>query len=103
MSSRASALESSKASGDALERGDRDLAAELEYDANGNPKKLRIDVILSLLKRDSFENARQVAQEAIDAWQHSGNDVVPFSKVSMVWRTPGGGKDCHRVGSIADW
>ncbi|ELY88292.1 hypothetical protein C484_15302 [Natrialba taiwanensis DSM 12281] len=57
MSSRASALESSKASGDALERGDRDLAAELEYDENGNPKKLRIDAVLSLLKGDSFENA----------------------------------------------
>ncbi|ELY97902.1 DUF7845 domain-containing protein [Natrialba asiatica] len=77
--------------------------AEIEYDANGNPKKLRIDAVLSLLKRDSFENARQVAQETIDAWRHSGNDVVQFSKVSMVWRTPGGGKDSHRVGSIADW
>ncbi|WP_323172874.1 DNA-binding protein [Natrialba sp. PRR66] len=77
--------------------------AELEYDQNGNPKKLRIDAVLSLLKGDSFENARQVAQEAIDAWRHSGNDVVQFSKVSMVWRAPGGGKDSHRVGSIADW
>ncbi|OIB57437.1 DNA-binding protein [Natrialba sp. SSL1] len=77
--------------------------AEIEYDGQGNPKKLRIDAILSLLKGDSFENAREVAQEAIDAWRHSGNDVVQFSKVSMVWRTPGGGRDSHRVGSIASW
>lgn len=77
--------------------------AEIEYDEAGNPKKLRIDAILSLLKGDSFENAREIAQEAIDAWRHSGNDVVQFSKVSMVWRTPGGGRDSHRVGSIADW
>ncbi|AEH35961.1 DUF7845 domain-containing protein [Halopiger xanaduensis] len=77
--------------------------AEIEFDESGNPKKLRIDAILSLKKADSFENARRVAQEAIDAWRHSGNDVVPFSKVSMVWRTPGGGRDSHRVGAIADW
>jgi len=77
--------------------------AEIEYDEAGNPKRLRIDAILSMKKADSFENARRVAQEAIDAWRHSGNDVVPFSKVSMVWRTPGGGKDSHRVGSIATW
>ncbi|GAB3678881.1 DUF7845 domain-containing protein [Halopiger thermotolerans] len=77
--------------------------AEIEFDEHGNPKRLRIDAILSLLKHDSFENARAVAQEAIDAWRHSGNDVVPFSKVSMVWRTPEGGRDSHRVGSLADW
>ncbi|AEH38874.1 DUF7845 domain-containing protein [Halopiger xanaduensis] len=77
--------------------------AEIEFDESGNPKKLRIDAILSLKKADSFENARRVAQEAIDAWRHSGNDVVPFSKVSMVWRTPGGSRDSHRVGAIADW
>ncbi|WP_276255613.1 DNA-binding protein [Halomontanus rarus] len=77
--------------------------ADLEFDDGGNPKRMRIDTVLSLKKADSFENARRVAQEAIDAWRHSGNDVVRFSKTTMVWRTPGGGKNSHRVGAIADW
>ncbi len=77
--------------------------ADLEFDDGGNPKRMRIDTVLSLKKADSFENARRVAQEAIDAWRHSGNDVVRFSKTTMVWRTPGSGKDSHRVGAIADW
>ncbi|MFP9192994.1 DNA-binding protein [Natrialbaceae archaeon A-CW1-1] len=77
--------------------------AELEFDQEGKPKRLRIDTILSMRKSDSFENARRVAQEAIDAWRHSGNDVVDFASVAMVWKAPAGGHDSHRVGRIADW
>ncbi len=77
--------------------------AKIDFDEQGNPKKLRVDAVLSMLKGDSLENAREVAQEAIDAWRHSGNDVVLFSQVPMIWRTPGGGQDSRRVGSLADW
>ncbi len=77
--------------------------AEIEFDEGGKPKRLRIDTILSMRKSDSFENARRVAQEAIDAWRHSGNDVVDFASVAMVWKAPEGGRDSHRVGRIADW
>ncbi|WP_255168477.1 DNA-binding protein [Natrononativus amylolyticus] len=77
--------------------------AELEFDQEGNPKRLRIDTILSMLKGNSYESARRVAQEAIDAWRHSGNDVLHFSDVQMVWRQPGGGHDSRRVGKLATW
>lgn len=79
------------------------LELDVEFDQEGNPKRLRIDAILSMLKGNSYESARRVAQEAIDAWRHSGNDVLHFSGVQMVWRTPGGGHDSHRVGKLADW
>ncbi|MFC7212891.1 DNA-binding protein [Saliphagus sp. GCM10025334] len=78
--------------------------AELEFDQEGEPKRLRIDTILSTLKASSFESAQEVAREAIEKWRHSGNDPALFSRVPMLWRTPGGDTETRPVGRLApDW
>ncbi len=78
--------------------------AELEFDQEGEPKRLRIDTILSTLKASSFESAHEVAREAIEKWRHSGNDPALFSRVPMLWRTPGGDTETRPVGRLVpDW
>lgn len=77
--------------------------AELEFDDSGNPKRLRIDNVLSMLKSDSFENARRVAKEAFEKWRGSGNDPRTIARVSMTWRTPGGGSESRLLSTLADW
>ncbi|MFP8957172.1 DNA-binding protein [Natrialbaceae archaeon A-CW3] len=78
--------------------------AELEFDQEGEPKRLRIDTILSTLKSSSFESAQEVAREAISKWRHSGNDPAFFSRIPMLWQSPGGSTESKPVGRLApDW
>ncbi|WP_255193023.1 DNA-binding protein [Natronobeatus ordinarius] len=76
--------------------------ADLEFDQEGNPKRLRIDTILSWFKADSFETAQRVASEALEKWTRSGNDPAVLRRTSMTWTTPGGTTETGFVGAIAD-
>ncbi|WP_247729577.1 DNA-binding protein [Halovivax limisalsi] len=76
--------------------------AEIEYDENGEPERMRIDTILSRLKSDSFETAQTIAEEALYKWTRSGNDPLPLRRTLMAWKTPGGGTETAYVGAIAD-
>lgn len=42
--------------------------AEVEFDQEGEPKRMRIDTILSNLKASSFETVWAVAAEALEKW-----------------------------------
>jgi len=42
--------------------------ADLEFDENGEPRRMRIDTILSRLKADSFEDLATIASEALEKW-----------------------------------
>ncbi|WP_255193964.1 DNA-binding protein [Natronobeatus ordinarius] len=76
--------------------------ADLEFDQEGNPKRLRIDTILSWFKADSFETAQRVASEALEKWTRSGNDPAVLRRTSMTWTTPGGTTETGFIGAIAD-
>ncbi len=124
MSSRTSELESPKASGDAIESfADRiqhvmgladhvaelspfqqwlaENGAEIEFDQGGDPKRLRVDTILSKLKYGSFENVATIAAEALEKWSKSGNDPAVLRQAELTWKTPGGGTEVGFVGAIA--
>ncbi|ELY50622.1 DUF7845 domain-containing protein [Natronorubrum bangense] len=78
--------------------------ADLEFDEAGNPKKLRVDTILSMLKGNSYENAQRVAREAIEKWRKSGNDPAGFARIHMVWQSPEGDTAARPLGKLApDW
>jgi len=78
--------------------------AELEFGEDGEPKRLRVDTILSTLKSSSFESAHELAHEAIEKWRHSGNDPTVFSQIPMLWQTPDGSTEGKPVGTLApDW
>ncbi|SFC65455.1 hypothetical protein SAMN05444422_11353 [Halobiforma haloterrestris] len=76
--------------------------AEIEYDQEGEPRRVRIDAILSELKSTSFENVQAIAAEAIDKWRKSGNDPAVLRRTEMSWKTPGGGTKVGFVGAVAD-
>ena len=44
---------------------------EIEFDQEGEPKRMRIVTVLSNLKASSFENARTTAAEALEKWSKS--------------------------------
>ncbi|WP_222915034.1 DNA-binding protein [Natrinema sp. SYSU A 869] len=76
--------------------------ADLEFDENGEPRRMRIDTILSRLKADSFENVATIASEALEKWSKSGNDPTALRGVELTWKTPGGGTETGFVGAVAD-
>ncbi|SDR44887.1 hypothetical protein SAMN04489842_4126 [Natronobacterium texcoconense] len=76
--------------------------AEVIYDENGEPRRVRIDVILSELKSSSFENVQTVAAEALEKWRKSGNDPAVLRRAELSWKTPGGGTEVGFVGAVAD-
>ncbi|APW99955.1 DNA-binding protein [Halobiforma lacisalsi AJ5] len=76
--------------------------AEIEYDQEGEPRRMRIDAILSELKSTSFENVQAIAAEAIDKWRKSGNDPAILRRTEMSWKTPEGGTEVGFVGAVAD-
>ncbi|WP_265109605.1 DNA-binding protein [Halosolutus halophilus] len=76
--------------------------AEVEFDEQGDPKRVRVDTILSELKASSFENVATIAAEALEKWSKSGNDPAILRRAQMSWKTPGGGTEVGFVGAIAD-
>ncbi|MFC4436993.1 MULTISPECIES: DUF7845 domain-containing protein [Natrialbaceae] len=76
--------------------------AEIEFDQEGEPKRMRIDTILSNLKASSFENVWAVAAEALEKWSKSGNDPAVLRRAELTWKTPGGGTELGFVGAVAD-
>ncbi len=76
--------------------------ADLEFDDQGEPRRMRIDTILSRLKADSFENVRTIASETLEKWSRSGNDPTALRGVELTWKTPGGGTETGFVGAVAD-
>ncbi|ELZ11923.1 hypothetical protein C478_12155 [Natrinema thermotolerans DSM 11552] len=76
--------------------------ADLEFDENGEPRRMRIDTILSRLKADSFENVATIATEALEKWAKSGNDPTALRGVELTWKTPSGGTETGFVGAVAD-
>ncbi|MFC6716257.1 DNA-binding protein [Natrialbaceae archaeon GCM10025810] len=75
--------------------------ADLEFDDDGEPRRMRIDAVLSRLKSSSFESVHEVAREALETWSKSGNDPAVLSRTEIVWRTPGGGTEVGFVGAVA--
>ncbi|WP_408959212.1 DNA-binding protein [Natrinema sp. 74] len=75
--------------------------ADLEFD-QGEPRRMRIDTILSRLKSDSFENVQTIASEALEKWSKSGNDPTVLRGAELTWKTPGGGTETGFVGAVAD-
>ena len=76
--------------------------ADLEFDDSGNPKRMRIDTILSRLKADNFEHVATIAAEALEKWSKSGNDPTVLRGAQLTWKTPGGGNETGFVGAVAD-
>ncbi|QLK25125.1 DNA-binding protein [Natrinema zhouii] len=76
--------------------------ADLEFDENGEPRRMRIDTILSRLKSDSFENLATIAGEALEKWSKSGNDPTVLRGAELTWKTPGGGTETGFIGAVAD-
>ncbi|QSX00886.1 DNA-binding protein [Haloterrigena alkaliphila] len=76
--------------------------ADLEFDGQGEPRRMRIDTILSRLKSDSFENVATIASEALEKWSKSGNDPTILRGAELTWKTPGGGTETGFVGAVAD-
>ncbi|KDE56697.1 hypothetical protein EL22_25345 [Halostagnicola sp. A56] len=76
--------------------------ADLEFDDSGDPKRMRIDTILSQLKSDSFEHVATIAAEALEKWSKSGNDPTVLRGAQLSWKTPGGGSESGFVGAVAD-
>ncbi|WP_254861725.1 DNA-binding protein [Halovivax gelatinilyticus] len=76
--------------------------AEIEFDESGEPKRMRIDGILSMLKSDSFETAQEIASDALYKWTRSGNDPLPLRRTLMTWKTPSGDTETGYVGAVAD-
>ncbi|MDS0475268.1 DNA-binding protein [Natrinema sp. 1APR25-10V2] len=76
--------------------------ANLSFDDQGEPRRMRIDTILSRLKSDSFENVQTIAAEALEKWSKSGNDPTVLRGVELTWQTPGGGTETGFVGAVAD-
>jgi len=76
--------------------------ADLSFDDQGEPRRMRIDTILSRLKSDSFENVQTIAAEALDKWSKSGNDPTVLRGVELTWKTPGGGTETGFIGAVAD-
>ncbi|AFZ71416.1 DUF7845 domain-containing protein [Natronobacterium gregoryi] len=76
--------------------------AEIVYDENGEPKRVRIDTILSELKSSSFENVQTIAAEALEKWRKSGNDPAVLRRAELSWKTPDGGTEVGFVGAVAD-
>ncbi|WP_137289031.1 DUF7845 domain-containing protein [Natronorubrum halophilum] len=76
--------------------------ADLEFDENGEPRRMRVDTILSQLKADSFENLGTIAAEALEKWSKSGNDPTVLRGAELTWKTPGGGTETGFVGAVAD-
>ena len=76
--------------------------ADLEFDENGEPRRMRIDTILSRLKADSFEDLATIASEALEKWSKSGNDPTALRGIELTWKTPGGGTETGFVGAVAD-
>ncbi len=76
--------------------------ADLEFDQEGNPERIRIDTILSRLKSSSFENVQTIATEALEKWTKSGNDPALLRRAQLTWKTPGGGTEAGFVGAVAD-
>ncbi|TYL38172.1 DNA-binding protein [Natronococcus pandeyae] len=76
--------------------------AEIEFDQEGEPKRMRIDTILSNLKASSFETVWAVAAEALEKWSKSGNDPAVLRRAELTWKTPGGGTELGFVGAVAD-
>ncbi|WP_455449796.1 DUF7845 domain-containing protein [Natrinema thermotolerans] len=76
--------------------------ADLEFDENGEPRRMRIDTILSRLKADSFENVATIASEALEKWSKSGNDPTTLRGTELTWKTPSGGTETGFVGAVAD-
>ncbi len=56
---------------------------DLKFDDQGEPRRMRIDTILSRLKADSFENVRTIASEALKKWSRSGNDPTALCGVEL--------------------
>ncbi|WP_408957257.1 DNA-binding protein [Natrinema sp. 74] len=76
--------------------------AELSFDDQGEPRRMRIDTILSRLKADSFENVQTIAAEALEKWSKSGNDPTVLRGAELTWKTPGGRTETGFVGAVAD-
>ncbi|TYT61795.1 DUF7845 domain-containing protein [Natrialba swarupiae] len=76
--------------------------AEIDFDGDGEPKRVRIDTILSQLKYGSFENVQTIATEALEKWRKSGNDPALLRRAYLTWKTPGGGTETGYVGAVAD-
>jgi hypothetical protein len=76
--------------------------ADLEFDEHGEPRRMRIDTILSRLKADSFEDLATIASEALEKWSKSGNDPTALRGIELTWKTPGGGTETGFVGAVAD-
>ncbi|RQG87024.1 DNA-binding protein [Natrarchaeobius halalkaliphilus] len=76
--------------------------AEIAYDENGEPKRVRIETILSELKASRFENVQTIAAEAIEKWRKSGNDPSLLRRSQLSWQTPDGGTEVGYVGTVAD-
>jgi len=76
--------------------------ADLEFDDQGEPRRMRIDTILSRLKADSFEDLATIASEALEKWSKSGNDPTALRSIELTWKTPGGGTETGFVGAVAD-
>ncbi|WP_254864085.1 hypothetical protein [Halovivax gelatinilyticus] len=76
--------------------------AEIEFDEHGEPERMRIDGILSMLKSDSFETAQEIASEALYKWTRSGNDPLPLRRTLMTWQTSSGDTETGYVGAVAD-
>lgn len=76
--------------------------AEIVFDDAGDPRRLRIDTVLSWLKSDSFEDVQAIATEALEKWVRSGNDPAVLRRTQMTWKTPDGGTESGFVGTVAD-
>ncbi|RQH03427.1 DUF7845 domain-containing protein [Natrarchaeobius oligotrophus] len=75
---------------------------ELNVEIDGEPRRVRIEAILSELKASSFENVHTIAAEALEKWSKSGNDPSLLRRAQLTWRTPGGGTEVGYVGPVAD-
>ncbi|ELY65846.1 hypothetical protein C492_02612 [Natronococcus jeotgali DSM 18795] len=49
--------------------------ADIDFDQEGDPERLRINTILSNLKSSSFENVHTTAAEELEKGSKSGNDL----------------------------
>ncbi|ELZ19368.1 hypothetical protein C477_08518 [Haloterrigena salina JCM 13891] len=74
----------------------------VKFDGQDEPRRMRIDTILSRLKADSFENVGTIAAEALEKWSKSGNDPTILRGAELTWKTPGGGTETGFVGAVAD-
>lgn len=76
--------------------------AELEFGEEGDPKRLRIDTVLSWLRSSSLPYAPDVAREALEKWRKSGNNPAVLRDAKIAWSRGANDVETAFVGAVAD-